>query len=146
MKIRHAKILSIAALLTLCFCLFLSLHIYITVNEKKHQLEEIQLAQRALYFQKMELRTNDSIQGSEIFKANCTQCHRRPRQKHSNLDRIFERRSTEYFDKFVLKEDSLLAAEDSQTIWINDVYGGGDFMHTFSLDKKEIHQLIEYLK
>ena len=86
------------------------------------------------------------VLGRELYKDNCTSCHRRKGTRNFNLRYAIEKLGEEYLGLFIRKEDSLLRVSDPWVIAINDAYGNAGYDHVFEFSEVEVQQVISYLQ
>jgi len=86
--------------------------------------------------------------GRELFLSNCAECHRlNKRATGPALSGVLNKNypSKNYFEKFIVSENSLKGADKLYSIKISKEYNS-DFQHTFLLSETEIEELKAYLK
>lgn len=92
--------------------------------------------------------TEKSIQGKNIFNANCAACHKLyKRMTGPSLKGLVQNDrypSKEYFFEYIRNEQKLIDGKDKYAKAINEKYSL-DYQHNFKLSDLEVEQLLEYI-
>jgi hypothetical protein len=96
---------------------------------------------------KSEKTTPEFENGKELFLSDCNVCHKRRAiiSPWHMTNGILDEMGTEYFKKYITKQDSLIIAKDLYATLIKEEYGNLGNSHNFNYSESELNDLIEYV-
>ncbi|HEY0356448.1 MAG TPA: c-type cytochrome [Flavisolibacter sp.] len=85
-------------------------------------------------------------EGKLLFKLDCQRCHSGRDKMHNHLEGVVNRVGVDYLKLYLTRQDSLIAAKDSNALLIRRVWNSEKIYHTYMYSDHELNAIIEYLK
>jgi hypothetical protein len=86
------------------------------------------------------------LKGEAIFRIDCNKCHVSKGRLHNYLEGVVQRSGVDYLKLYLTKQDSLIAAKNSNALMLKRVWNNQGNSHNFIYTEEELNSIIEYLK